>query len=85
MIKSANLAKVKNHLSKFLAEVEQGHEVVICKRNIPVARITRMDRPRKNTSKPGWAGRSVRVHGDLTGPCIPLEDWEMIREDSKSR
>ena len=35
----ANIAELKNKLSKFLSIVERGEKVAICKRNIPVAHL----------------------------------------------
>lgn len=35
----ANVHEIKTHFSEYLAEVEQGETVLICKRNIPIAEI----------------------------------------------
>ena len=85
MIKTVNVAEIKNHLSEFIAGVERGDEVVICKRNIPVAKMTSIPKPRKNTSKPGWAKGTIRVRGDITSPAIPIEEWNMLRSDFEAK
>ena len=36
---TVNIAELKNNLSKYLAQVKQGEEVLVKDRNIPVARI----------------------------------------------
>ncbi len=36
----ANIADFKNHLSEYLQKVESGEIVEICKRNIPVAKVS---------------------------------------------
>jgi prevent-host-death family protein len=38
-MKVANIAELKNNLSKFISFVEQGEVVEICKRNVPVAKL----------------------------------------------
>jgi prevent-host-death family protein len=39
MSKSAAVAELKAHLSRFLRRVKAGEEIVITERNVPVARI----------------------------------------------
>lgn len=74
-----NIADLKNNLSKFLSLVEQGEEVEICKRNVPVARIVPLTHPlRKNTTTLGCGKGTVVVNDDLTAPLMPLSDWEML-------
>ncbi|MGD9590157.1 MAG: type II toxin-antitoxin system Phd/YefM family antitoxin [Pyrinomonadaceae bacterium] len=38
-MKSANIAELKNGLSKYLAAVKRGDEIVVKERNIPIAKI----------------------------------------------
>lgn len=42
-MKSVNVHEAKTHLSKLLAEVEQGEEVVISRAGRPVARLLRFE------------------------------------------
>jgi prevent-host-death family protein len=42
-----SVAEVKAHLSEVLDRVERGEEVVITRRGTPVARLSRIERPRK--------------------------------------
>lgn len=44
MIK-VNLAEAKTRLSQYVASVERGETVVLCRRNVPVAEIRRLPRP----------------------------------------
>ncbi|OGQ96726.1 MAG: hypothetical protein A2521_07235 [Deltaproteobacteria bacterium RIFOXYD12_FULL_57_12] len=78
-MKIANIAEFKNNLSKYLALVEQGEEIEICKRNIPVARLVSSG-PRKKTNRTvlGCGHGSVQVKVDLTEPLIPQDSWEML-------
>jgi len=39
MVKSVNIAELKNRLSVYLNEVRSGHEVLVRDRNTPIARI----------------------------------------------
>lgn len=80
-MKVANIAEFKNHLSEYLAAVADGEEVEIRKRNAPLARVVPIRSPGRNRTVLGRGAGTVVVHGDLTEPMIPPEDWKMLRED----
>jgi len=82
-MKVANIAELKNRLSEFLALVEQGEEVEIRKRNVPIARIVPIASKRPNRTKIGCGAGTVKIHGDLTEPLIPEEAWEMFKPDKQ--
>jgi prevent-host-death family protein len=75
---NVNIADLKDHLSHFLALVEQGGEVAICKRNIPIARIVPVAARHENRTVLGSDPGSVAVRGDLTEPAMPESDWGML-------
>jgi len=80
MSKTVNVAEFKDRFSELLALVEQGGEVIVCRRNVPLARVEpiRKPTPRKAPRRVvGCMKGTVRIHGDLTEPCIPEEDWDM--------
>ena len=80
-MKVANIAELKNNLSKFLSLVEKGEVVEICRRNIPFAHIVPLkNKRRKNYTQLGCGRGSVIIHTDLTEPMIPEESWEMLKE-----
>ncbi len=76
-----NVADLKNKLAEYLAMVEKGAEVIVCRRNVPVARFERIQEQGKhvNRSKLGSMKGTVKVLGDLTEPLIPEGDWEMLK------
>ena len=76
----ANIAEFKNHLGRFIAAVEQGEEVEIRRRNLPIARVVPVEKPRRNGTQLGCGRGTVTVVGDLTEPLIPEGDWEMIED-----
>ena len=77
--KKANLAKVKEHLSAYVAEVVRGTEVTICRHNRPVAKIIPIaDTPSENRTRLGSEAGSVVIKCDLTEPAIPESDWHML-------
>ncbi len=78
VVKIANIADLKNNLSRYLAEVEKGEEVEIRKRNVPFARILPLPRPRANRTSLGCGRGTARILGDLTEPMMPQGDWEML-------
>jgi len=79
-MKTTNIGKLKDNLSKFICFVEQGEVVEICKRNIPVAKIVPHG-PLKswNQTKLGCGRGTVQILGDLTEPLIPEDSWDMHR------
>ena len=80
-MKRANIAEVKNQLSAILKAVEGGEEVIICRRNLPVARLVSIARPAANRTRLGWARGRGTVNDDLQGPFVPEESWSMLRPE----
>lgn len=78
-MKIANIADLKNRLSEFLSLVEQGEEIEIRKRNVPIAKIVPLVFNGRNNTRLGCGARTVKIHGDLTEPLIPEADWEIFR------
>ena len=77
---SINVAEFKSHLSEYLEAIEAGRELTLCRRNVPIARIAPIQKKSgRNKTKLGWCKGQIKVHGDLTQPMIPLEDWDMLR------
>jgi len=80
-MKMTNIAEFKNNLSKYLALVEQGEEIEICKRNIPVARlVSSRDKEKTNRTVLGCGHGSVQVKVDLTEPLMSQDSWEMLKK-----
>jgi prevent-host-death family protein len=80
MSKAVNVADLKNHLSEHLDAVEKGEEVVICRRNVPFARITAMPL-RRNRTRLGFDRGKIRIRGDIRGPALPENEWHALRDD----
>ena len=79
-MKTVNVAELRAHLGAYLADVGQGEEVQICKRNKGIARILKMsDAPVHNRTRLGCARGSVQILGDIVSPASSEEDWEMLR------
>jgi prevent-host-death family protein len=77
-MKVVSIAHLKNRLSEFLSFVEQGEQIEIRKRNVPIARVVPLSRQRANQTKLGCGARTVRVVGDLTEPIIPKDNWSIF-------
>lgn len=81
-MKSANIADIKNNFSKFISLVENGEAVVICKRNVPIARIVPIgDEPRTNQTRLGLGAGTVDILDDLTDPMMPEKSWQMLTDE----
>jgi prevent-host-death family protein len=57
MAKIVNMHDAKTHLSKLVAEVAAGEEIVIAKAGRPVAKLVRYDQPRPRRTPGAWKGR----------------------------
>lgn len=88
-MRTVNIAEFKDNLSKYLEAVEGGDEVVICRRNVPVARLAPQPvRKNKLAQNFDWTrgfDPGVKILGDVESPAIPEEDWNMFREDHDPR
>ncbi len=67
MSKTVNIHEAKTHLSRLLARVASGEEVVISKAGKPIARLSPIaDRPKKRT--PGSAKGKVIIEKNFDAP-----------------
>lgn len=82
-MKSWNVAEAKTRFSSLVDEAEEGATIVICRRNIPVAKLTPHSEKvpdKKHRTKIGWAKSSgIAIHGDLSEPALPESAWDMLR------
>ncbi|MCE9613282.1 MAG: type II toxin-antitoxin system prevent-host-death family antitoxin [Lentisphaerae bacterium] len=77
-MKAVNVAELRAHFGEYLAEVERGEDVQICKRNKSVARLVRISTETvKNETRLGSAQGTVSILGDIVSPAIEAGDWEM--------
>jgi len=78
--KKVNIGMVKEHFSAYVASVEQGEAIQVCRRNRPVAELVRLkDDNASNGTRLGSDPGSVTVKCDLTVPAISVKDWEALR------
>ena len=80
MSTTVNVAEFKDRFSELLALVEQGGEAIVCRRNVPLARVGPIVKSapyKTQRSVVGCMKGTVRIHGDLTEPCIPDGDWRI--------
>jgi prevent-host-death family protein len=67
-MKSVNVHEARIHLSKYLAQVEAGETVVICRRNKPVAELRPVAPPRAAPRPIGLAEGQVTVLPEFFDP-----------------
>jgi antitoxin (DNA-binding transcriptional repressor) of toxin-antitoxin stability system len=57
-MKRLNIHEAKTHLSRHLAQLEQGERIVLCKRNVPIAVIIPLPRSAREVAPFGlWKGQ----------------------------
>lgn len=67
-----NIHQAKTHLSQLLQEVEQGHEVVIARSGVPIARLVAWRAPNQIVSPPGAMRGQITVAEDFDAPLDGL-------------
>lgn len=71
-MRQVNVHEAKTHLSKLLAQVEDGEEIVIARAGKPVARLVRPE-PARQPRKPGWGKGKIWIADDFDEPDEQLE------------
>ena len=56
-----NIHEAKTHLSRYLARLEKGETIVLCRRNTPIAEIRAIPAARKKPRPLGLAKGTVRI------------------------
>ena len=75
-MKTVNVHEAKTHLSRLLAQVEAGEDVVIARNGTPVARLVPCE-PKRKPQFGSWKGR-IKVTDSFFDP-LPEEElaaWE---------
>ncbi len=67
-----NVHEAKTHLSRLLARVEAGEEIVIARRGRPIARVSRIEGERQRRTPGRDRGRIV-IHPDFDDP---IPEWD---------
>ncbi len=79
-MKETNIADFKNRLSEIINQVENGEEIAICRRNVPIVRVVPIKNHQQNKTKLGCGKGTVTFRGDnMTEPFIAESDWEMLQ------
>jgi len=78
-MKTVSVAELKKHLSSFLVLAQQGEEIEVLKRNIPVAHLIGIPHNSVNRTRLGCGQGTGRILGDLTESLLPPEHWNMLR------
>lgn len=71
-MRQVNVHEAKTHLSRLLADVEGGEEIVIARAGKPVARLVADRRPRE-PRKPGFLKGKIWVSDDFDEPDEEIE------------
>ena len=78
-MKTANVAEFKKNLSSFIVLAQEGEEIEVLKRNIPVAHLLGIPPKAVNRTRLGCGRGTGRILGDLTEPLLPKERWNMLK------
>jgi prevent-host-death family protein len=75
--KQVNVHRAKTELSKLLAQVERGAEIVIARGGTPIAKLVPLPKPGKRRLRVGnWKGQ-IWMSADFDAPLSEgeLKDW----------
>ncbi len=74
-MRSVNIGTLKNELSRYLAEVRQGEELLIRDRKVPIAKIV----PLRHVGEPEAEELALAAAGKLRLPeaALPASFWSM--------
>ena len=78
-MKTASVAELKKDLSHYLVLAQQGEDIEVLKRNIPVAHLVGIPPFAANRTRLGCGKGTGRILGDLTESLLPHEHWNMLR------
>ena len=76
-LKQVNVHRAKTELSRLLAEVERGQEIIVARDGTPVAKLVPFVRPGARQLRVGdWKGR-IRIARNFDAPLDAgeLENW----------
>ena len=83
MTQTVNVHEAKTHLSRLLARVESGEEIIIARAGKPIARLVEIkETPARRT--PGMDKGKVVIHPDFDDP-IPEWDPDHMHPDDPMR
>ena len=57
-----NISEAKTHLSEYLARLQKGETIILCKRNVPIAEIRPIKAPARGKRPLGLAKGKVTIH-----------------------
>lgn len=83
MIK-VNIHQAKTHFSEYLAKLEQGETIVICKRNIPIAEIHPIPAHSTNTRPIGLAKNQFNIPDGFFEP-LPNDFLNFFSSNKKDK
>ncbi len=63
-----NIHEAKTHLSRYLAELEKGETILLCRRNTPIAEIRPLPKVRKKKRPIGLAKGTFEIPDSFFDP-----------------
>jgi antitoxin (DNA-binding transcriptional repressor) of toxin-antitoxin stability system len=78
-MKTASVAELKRNLSSFIVLAQDGEDIEVLKRNVPVAHLLGIPRAATNRTRLGCGRGTGRILGDLTESLLPPGQWDMLR------
>ncbi|AEU35013.1 type II toxin-antitoxin system Phd/YefM family antitoxin [Granulicella mallensis] len=80
MVKTIGAAKFKASCLGLMDEVEaKGTYIVITKKGKPIAKLVPMDVKAEEDPLDFYYVGPGKIHGDITSPLVPLEDYKAYR------
>lgn len=78
---TVTIHEAKTHLSRLIARMHQGEEIIIAKGKHPQAKLVPLDNKRKLQRRFGTLGPISEEEADEAARPLPKEYWGYISED----
>ncbi|MCC7181267.1 MAG: type II toxin-antitoxin system prevent-host-death family antitoxin [Acidobacteria bacterium] len=74
--KQVNVHEAKTQLSRLLADVERGREVIVARDGVPIAKLVPFPAPGRRLRVGNWKGK-IRIAPDFDAPMTgaELKEW----------
>ncbi len=76
---TANVLDAKTHFSDYLARVEAGEEIIISRRNKPIAKLVPIEQP-KPKRQFGFDNGKIKITDGAFDPIDKMSDADIIAE-----
>ena len=80
MPKETDILEFEGAVKDYMEQVARGEQITILRDGVPMATVRPVESRADTFRVPGTEKGNLKILGDITGPCIPAEDWDMLKD-----